>query len=403
MNQRSRFLSLLVGFFCISIAHAQPPLARDWIGEMKYGDVGVPFFFQLIELPESGTWELTLINGDERIVLLTSEKQGDSLFVPLRPFDALLRFKLSPNLIAGHWEKPYRNMRVAFMAKPGNIRIATSQEPYSQLENRWAVTMKPDTPDAYPGIVLLNQKGNAVTGTVMTEVGDFRYFEGVVDGDSLRMSSFDGSHAFYMIGKRNAAGWSGEFYFDPTYSEKWSAVPDEQMELRDPFDFVQIEGDKLVPYYDILAAGSGRNVIDPADYAGKVLIIQLFGTWCPNSLDETNFLLEWYPTRPKGVELLAVTFEPNFLKEYGEKRIAEYKDFLEIPYEVYFGGRMNKQQAAIAFPFMDKIEAFPTLVIIDKLGNARYIHSYFNGPATGAYYEAFKAQFDERINGLLRE
>lgn len=381
--------------------HAQSSVTNYWVGTMDYGSVKIPFSFEL-ENSASET-KIILINGEERVVLYTSEKLGDSLLIPLRPFDAFLKLKILPDFIAGTWEKPYRNLLVNFTAKPGSNRIPVSIEPGTSVDNKWSMTLKPNTPDAYQAIALLNQSGNKVMGTVMTEVGDFRYFEGVVNGDSIKMSSFDGSHAFYLVGRKQENNWSGEFYFDPEYSEKWIAIPDDQVELRDPFDLVQISGDKLTPYFDIMAAGTGRHVIDPSAYEGKVLVIQLFGTWCPNSLDETNFLLEWYPTRPKGVEVLAIDFEPIVTKEYGEMRISEYKDFLDIPYDIFFGGRMNKQQAAIAFPFMSKIEAFPTLVILDKQGNARFVHSYFNGPATGEYYQVFKDQFNERIELLLKE
>jgi len=70
---------------------------------------------------------------------------------------------------------------------------------------------------------------------------------------------------------------------------------------------------------------------------------------------------------------------------------------------VVLGGRLSKSQAALAFPFMSKIEAFPTLVIVDKDGFVHSVFNYFNGPATKEYYEAFKEQFGDVVEELLDE
>ena len=106
---------------------------------------------------------------------------------------------------------------------------------------------------------------------------------------------------------------------------------------------------------------------------------------------------------PEGVEILASSYEANYSQEYGLSRIEEYVADIEIPYEVVLGGRLSKRAAAMPFPFMDRIEAFPTLIIVDKQGYARYVHSYFTGPATGPYYDAFDLRFNEIINELVSE
>ena len=75
----------------------------------------------------------------------------------------------------------------------------------------------------------------------------------------------------------------------------------------------------------------------------------------------------------------------------------------EIEYDLILGGRLSKTGAATPFPFMNRIEAFPTLVILDKQGYVRYVHSYFNGPATGEYYRSFDQRFNEIVDLLVAE
>ncbi|MEQ8927593.1 MAG: hypothetical protein RLO81_17385, partial [Fulvivirga sp.] len=105
----------------------------------------------------------------------------------------------------------------------------------------------------------------------------------------------------------------------------------------------------------------------------------------------------------QNVEVLAVTYEPNFSTEYGLQRIESYKRDMQIPYEIKLGGELSKGQAALALPYLEKINAFPTLVLIDKYGFIRYQFDYFNGPATDQYYEEFKKEFLLAINTLAEE
>jgi thiol-disulfide isomerase/thioredoxin len=247
-------------------------------------------------------------------------------------------------------------------------------------------------------------QGNVVTGTILTGVSDYRYFEGILDGDSIKVSSFDGAHAFMILGKKVDGKWSGKMIYDDNYSEPWIAIANPNAALPDPFEVEKPEAGVHKPYYDLLSAGSGKDAIDESKYEGKVLIIQLFGTWCPNSHDETEYLVDWYrKNKDRGVSILASSYEANYSQEYGLKRLEDYRRMNNIQYDLVLGGRLSKTSAAMPFPFMDQIKAFPTLVIVDKQGYIRYVHSYFNGPATGSLYKAFDKRFNEIIEQLLLE
>lgn len=367
-----------------------------WVGELDYGDRVLPFNFEM-----EGS-RFTLINGQERI---DQEIQWsmDSFRVDLKPFDAFIEGVRTESTLRGVWEKPYRGTKIPFAAKQGQQRFFVMPSRKLNKLSRWKMSFNPGENGEYPAVAEFNQQGLLLTGTVRTETGDFRYFDGVIKEDSIIMSSFDGAHGFILAGTKTGKSWRGKFYFDDTYAEPWEASENVEYDISDPFLMTEIAPGKHQPFYDLLGAGSGRDAIDASEYEGKVLIIQVFGTWCPNSLDQTHVLLDWYEDRPDGTELIAVTYEPNYSKEYGMKRIDEYVSHLQIPYDVFLGGRLSKAQAAMPFPFLDRIQAFPTLVILDKAGYARYVHSYFNGPATGSYYEDFKVEFQSKVRELLAE
>ena len=399
--------SLLTSYliFVVIFSQGQILKAGMWTGQIAYDSIQVPITFEIVsmggEVPE-----IIFINGQERITIKNAEISGDSLFIPIDPFDVSIQAQFGAMSITGEYVKNYRDDRMLFTARYGGVRfLKKSTKQNVRIEDRWKMTFSPNTPNMSDGVGLFKQMGDRVTGTVISETSDYRYFDGILDDDSIKLSSFDGAHAFMILGKRNGLNeWEGRIIFDNNYEELWTAVYDAEAELTDPFELVKIEQDTHKPYYDLLGAGTGANAIDPLEYEGKVLIIQVFGTWCPNSLDQTKYLVGWYnKNKDRDVSILASSYEANYSKEYGSKRLEDYKRLNKIPYDMVLGGRLSKTGAAMPFPFINKIKAFPTLVIVDKNGYARYVHSYFNGPATGSYYKEFDVRFNEIMDELLAE
>ncbi len=365
----------------------------------------MPFQFEVI--PSGGDVpEIVFVNGRERRSVKNARIKEDSIFIPMDPFDVTIVAKFGAMSLTGEYVKHYRNARIPLRAGFGGVRFAKqSTRPSVKIEEKWKMTFSPNSSSMSNGVGLFKQIGDRVTGTIISETSDYRYFDGIVDGDSLLLSSFDGAHAFMILGKKGAGKeWAGEIVFDNNYSESWVATYDPKAELVDPFELVKIDQGVHKPYYDLLGAGSGRNSVDPSKYEGKVLLVQLFGTWCPNSHDQTKYLVSWYEkNRDRGVEILASSYEANYSQEYGLQRLEQYREANNIPYELVLGGRLSKTGAAMSLPFVDRIKAFPTLVILDKKGYVRYVHSYFNGPATGKYYEAFDERFNQIVDELLAE
>ena len=369
-----------------------------------YDSLQVPFTFE-IGYPTGEVPEITIINGSDRRVISNAEIVGDSIFIPMDPFDVEIRARYTAMSMTGTYKKYYRDLSIPFVADFGKSRMRkNSVRSFAPIEERWVITFSQDSDGMSKGIGLFKQRGDIVTGTIMTEVSDYRFFEGILDGDSIKLSCFDGAHAFAFLGKRTASGWSGQMIYDNGFDEPWEAKYDAKAELEDPFKMVEVEPGTQKPYYDLLGAGEGKDAIDPTKYDGKVLIIQLFGTWCPNSHDQTKYLVDWCKkNKDRDIAILASSFEANYSQAYGLERLTKYRQMNEIPYDLVLGGRLSKTAAAMPFTFMKRIEAFPTLVILDKQGFVRYVHSYFNGPATGEYYQTFDQQFNQIIDSLTSE
>jgi hypothetical protein len=107
-------------------------------------------------------------------------------------------------------------------------------------------------------------------------------------------------------------------------------------------------------------------------------------------MDEVRLLKEVHEAGQ--TQLISIAFErPEDVQEAFE-RMDEFKALMEIPWDLYLGGRANKTIAANAFPFLEKVVSFPTTLFIQHDGTVT-VHSGFNGPATGDRYTTEQATF----------
>ncbi len=382
---------------------AQKLKMGNWKGIVYYEDAKVPFDFKFYKGP-NGTVQMTITNSTELIDIQNLKLFGDSIVVELPVFDTEIKGIYTPTNIEGVWIKNYKSKPIQFTAHYNQPRFESKlPSTPSDFNGKYSITFEPSGSVPYDGVLILNQKAQFLEGTVLTETSDYRYLEGIVRNDSMLLSAFDGTHAFLFKGRLLQGELTGKVYYDNAYSEKWTAKKNAAAALVDPFEFQKIEKHKYRPYYDILSADKA-NKLDGDDYFDQVVVIQLFGTWCPNSLDQTNFLKNWLEAHPNSnINLISVNYEANYSLAYGLQRIEDYKKELGLSHTMIVGGPLNKGHAALAFPFMKKIQAFPTLVFIDKSGFVRYVQSYFNGPATGSYYQSFENKFDDIIKELSSE
>ncbi|MBL7966792.1 MAG: TlpA family protein disulfide reductase [Prolixibacteraceae bacterium] len=139
-------------------------------------------------------------------------------------------------------------------------------------------------------------------------------------------------------------------------------------------------------------------------YKGKVVIVTILGSWCPNCLDENAFLSEWYKANSEwGVEIIGLGFERKNDSELVKKSLTNLKNCLNIDYEILFAGLSGTESASKALPQLNGNASFPTTIFIDKKRNVRKVHSGFNGPATEKFYDELKADFNKLIDQLVSE
>lgn len=379
-----------------------------WRAEISMQNQKTPFLIEF-KTDESGNLTAVIRNGEERIPLDDIEKNGDSLHIPLHVFDASLDLAIENNAISGTYTKHYLDdyvLPISFHQNDERFVLTESPEKPANFEGKWSVQfVYPEENDTTKAVGVFKQDGNTVSGTFLTKTGDYRYLAGVAEGNNMKISAFDGNHAFLFTANMTDSGTlSGDFWSGKNWHETWTATRNESASLPDADSLTFLK-----PGYEELSFQfpnlNGDTVsLDDPKYDNKVVLVQIFGTWCPNCMDETNFLAEWYRNnKDRGVEIIGLAYEQKDDFEYATKRVQRMKQKWDVNYDFLIAGTSDKQAAAKTLPMLNHVLSFPTTIFIDKKGDVAKIHTGFSGPGTGEYYDAFVKDFNETMDKLISE
>lgn len=349
-------------------------------------------------------------NAEERIAVKEFKESRDSLNVSLPFFAAEMFLRKTAEGYIGQWKKAGSKGDV-FMPIEIKKSIFRYHLPPTKktinLSGRWRATFTNPEGETSDAIAELKQVGSKLTGSILTTTGDYRFLDGVSNGDSLVMSTFDGTHAFYFSAKIDKDGSlkNGIFASGLTSIEKWEAVRDANIELDETDVLMKVKDptQKLnFKFHDL-----NGNLVSTEDerFKGKVIVVQIMGSWCPNCMDETAFLSKYYhENRNLGVEMIGLAYEYSTDFEKAKSNLLRFKNRFNVEYPMLITGVLSSDplRTEKTLPLMTPIKAFPSMIIIGKDGLVKKTHAGYAGPATGVHHEKFKTEFDAMIRELVK-
>ena len=147
---------------------------------------------------------------------------------------------------------------------------------------------------------------------------------------------------------------------------------------------------------------SGKTVssTDP-EFRGKVVIVAIGGSWCPNCHDEAPFLVSLYKKfHARGLEIVNVDFEQGD-PDNDTKRLNAFIAHYGITYPVLVGGTTD--QLADKFPQAVNLNCWPTSFFLGRDGLVKEIHAGFAGPGNTAGHEELERDVTALIEKLLAQ
>lgn len=408
-----RKLLLALGFLIAGyITKAQNKNLQNgtWRAIVQRAD-GRQIVFSFEVKDSTGKKILYIKNASERLLADHISIKDDSVFIVLPFFESQIRAAfINENEVRGVWLKrlvdTYQAMPFsAFYNQPE--RFGGASNATVDVSGRWAVRFLHASKLEEFSVGEFVQKGNYVSGTFLNETGDYRFLEGVMDGDSLKLSAFDGGHAFLFTAK--VAGDSitgGQYFSGPTYHLNWIAHKDPNAKLPDEFSITKMKPGKSNFDFTFRDINGKKVSINDARFKNKVVLLQIMGSWCPNCMDETQFLSGLYDKyKKRGLEIIGLAYERSTDFARSQKSLGSFQKRFHVKYPLLITGVSvnDTMREEKTLPQIEKIEGFPTTIFLNRQGEVEKIHTGFNGPGTGQHYEEQKKEFYALIEDLLKK
>ena len=402
-------------FFAITILsarlHAAEPADNpvgQWEATVALNRSIVPFRFEITR--QGDRYVAWFFNGAERFSSSEAALVGDELVFAFESYAAQLDVRLKDGTFDGEYRYVGATRRgpasgVAFHATRA-VEEPARQQAIPQIAGEWELEVQSYYGETAQRLVI-RQNGDRLEAAISRIDGDSGVLEGQYRDGRFVLGHFDGARpqrleieaqadsSLQVVQSSSSITHTLVAYRADVARKKGLAAP------LDPLSYSQVK-QRDEPFHFGFPDLQGRLVTErDLRFQGKVLIVTITGSWCPNCHDEAPFLEALYRKyRQRGLEVVAFNFE----EEEQLKNPARLRAFLKqfgIDYTVLLAGQPDQLDEKL--PQLTHLDAVPSTIFIDRNGLVQNIHAGFAGKATGKIYDELWADTTQRIERLLAE
>ena len=402
----ARFVVIIATLVAASCSRQAPSLAGEWDATIvNLAKAEVPFRLVIGGTPEQPTG--TFVNGDERMESTGGRYEGGRLTIDFDQYGSKIIARLNGETLEGEYNRttrgaayPFKAVRAVAKSKDPNPPSIAGEwkipTPGQKYEASWRFIVRQSGADVSAAIQRVDGDTGTLTGSFLAPsiaqphplvLGHFSgarpmRLDVTVNADGTLALLEDGQtrHTAVRMSdpRATAAG-------DPTDPTRVTRVKDPQARL--DLTFPDLNGTPVS--------------LSDARFRGKVVIVSITGSWCPNCHDEAPFLVDLYNKyRDRGLEIVLLAFE-----EAGQLtnpvRLKAFVKQYNITYPVLVAG--EPRELGTKLPQFEDLVAFPTSIYIGRDGRVRSTHAGFSGKATGELYAHTTDEITRRVQTLLAE
>ncbi len=341
--------------------------------------------------------EGSLFNGDERFVSTSGQFQNGSLTLAWSSMAAKLEAKLAGGELSGTFFRPNKVV-YPFHAR----RSVKTSEPSAvpSIGGVWTLEGVHSDKGESAWQFIVKQNGANASAAILRIDGDTGTLTGSYKNGEFVLSHFSGMRPA-LVEVRPAA--DGTLKVILNQRQEMTAVRPDKATVKpdDPARHTGVK-DASEPFHFRFPDLNGK-IISDADprFKGKVVLVNIMGSWCPNCHDEAPFLAETYRKyRAQGLEIVALSFEEAdqlkdpvrlraFIKRYG------------IEYTVLLAGDTDSAKEKLVQA--KNWDAWPTTFFLGRDGRVRAVHTGFPSKASGEFYTKAREEFTAEVEKLLAE
>jgi thiol-disulfide isomerase/thioredoxin len=365
------------------------------------GGIEVPFRF---EIAGSGTAiKGSFFNGDEKVTSTTGSFENGALTLSFDEYGTKVEATLKDGRLEGQYSRGTRGAPYPFQAKrfaPAPVGDA----PIPPIAGLWNIQVGKSSKGEAAWQLIVRQSGAEASAAILRVDGDTGTLTGTYRDGKFVLSHFSGARPLRL---ELTPASDGTLSVVQNKDNPFTAVRADQARAKglpqpsDPSRFTSVK-DPTEPFRFSFPDLNGRVVSNTDEkFRGKVVIVSISGSWCPNCHDEAPFLGELYKKyRSRGLEIVSLSFEEEaqlknpvrlraFMKRYG------------IEYTVLIPG--EPKELAERVPQGVNLSSFPTTFFIGRDGRVRAVHAGFPGKASGEFHTQAKEESTATVERLLAE
>ncbi|HTR38054.1 MAG TPA: TlpA disulfide reductase family protein [Bryobacteraceae bacterium] len=397
---KTRLLTALL-FAVAPVASAQS-VAGLWDATIHFNNADIPFRLEIAgDGPSVRGW---LFNGDDKVLATSGKFQNGSLVLNFDDYAAKLTATLKDGVLTGEYG-PMLKKIYPVMARRHQTETKSSAKAPS-ISGLWEVDVNSAKGEkAWRFIV--RQMGGDVSAAILRVDGDTGALTGGYKDGKFTLSHFSGGRPSLLIVTPESDGTLAIDMTDLHGARELKAVRPAVARAEglpspeDPDHHTTVK-DRSEPFRFSFPDLNGRLVSNTdARFQGKVVLVNVTGSWCPNCHDEAPFLEALYRKyHSQGLEIVALSFEEDeqlqnparlraFIKTYG------------IDYTVLLCGVPDDRDKKLTQPV--NLNSWPTTFFLGRDGRVRFVHAGFPGPASGELYKQAAQEFYSQVESLLAE
>jgi len=397
-------LALLFAACCVApcVAAESPPRGL-WDGTIRVDSLSIAFPIEFSG--DAAHLKAAFFNGTERIESTSGTLADDRLLLNFDHYATQLRATISDGVVTGTYGNDALYGQHAIELRPHRDSEAT-RERAPRVAGLWILPYESKKGE-HAFRLIVRQRGSQVSAAILRVDGDTGQLQGRYRQDRFVLHHFDGARANVLEIVPLADDRLDVTLLGGKSPQKFVATRVQQarelgLPQPTPFNSHTTMKQPDEPLRFSFADLAGNQVAQSdARFAGKVLIVNVTGSWCPNCHDEAPFLVELYRRyRPLGLEIVAIDFE-----EAGEPRNrARVEAFIRtygIEFTYLLGG--GTDQVAQMLPQTNNLNAWPTTFFIGRNGKVHGIHAGFAALASGEFHRQVKREFIATLEKLLAE
>src|SRR5438552_12961724 len=254
----------------------------------------------------------SFFNGDEKVTSTSGQFENGALVLSFDEYGTKLEATLKDGRLEGQYSRGTRGAPYPFQAKrfaPAPVGDA----PIPPIAGLWNIQVGKSSKGESAWQLIVRQAGAEVSAAILRLDGDTGTLTGTYRDGKFVLSHFSGARPLRL---ELTPASDGTLAVVQNKETALTAIRAEQARAKglpepsDPSRFTSVK-DPTEPFRFSFPNLEGKVVsnTDP-QFRGKVVIVDIAGSWCPNCHDETPFLVDLYKTyRSRGLEIVALSFE----------------------------------------------------------------------------------------------